>query len=468
MNKTLNTMTRKIIPLLLSSLLLNYSCKKETSDVKTESKQQLLENDDYHLFAKSFAKIIDNQEIKLLLKEKALEQFDGDYDVLVKTFVNTRLSNNQTILDLLLDNNSDIKTIIDNNPLLTIYVPELQIFNANEWDVEKTTPIVAVRNTDSNSEDVIAYDNVNSIVTLQKKIEPTIPTILIKENERVSFIDNNSVQLATEKVKSKTSATSTSRAGGSWRIVPPLAPRIQEAINKNIPLMNIRDYVYYGIDPNNNVTKGQLKSDYAEHIISIELTDKMVLDKIADWGEGNLEIKITVNIPQKSGTALQINKAIFCKKEDFYQAPSGRTPGFMKPYRGFDPIQITTWDNYNLGNLWAFHIEEYDNGEEKTETQVIENSFTIEGGGSFEANILGIFKLGFSGKGSGVEKRTSTFTMKSTNNSDNLYDAVLNYLEPVAIKEGTGTRTEYKPYYLNTGAIKVRVEPYPTGGIPST
>ncbi|MEN5058070.1 hypothetical protein [Sphingobacterium kitahiroshimense] len=463
-------MTRKIIPLLLSSLLLTYGCKKETSDVKTESKQQISGNDDYHLFAKSFAKIIDNQEIKLLLKEKALEQFDGDYDVLVKTFVNSRLANNQTILDLLIDDNSNIKTIIDNNPLLTIYVPELQIFNANNWDVKKTTPIVAVRNTDSNSEDVIAYDNANSIVTLQKKIEPTIPTILIKENERVSFINSNTVQLTTEKIKSKTSAISSSRGEGSWRSVPPLAPRIQEAINKNIPLSNIRDYVYYGIDPINNVTKGELRSDYSEHIISIELTDKMVLDKIADWGEGNLEIKIMINIPQRNGSPLQITKAIFCKKEDLYQAPTARTPGYMKPYRGFEPIPITPWDNYNLGNIWTFHAEEFDNGEERTDTKTVENSFATENSGSFAIEFAKIFKLGFSAKNTETTKVTSTVTIKSTNNSDNLYDALLNYLEPIAIKDTQPVRGSfiYNPFYLNTGAIKIRVEPYPTGGIPST
>jgi hypothetical protein len=116
--------------------------------------------------------------------------------------------------------------------------------------------------------------------------------------------------------------------------------------------------------------------------------------------------------------------------------------------------------------MWTFHAEEFDEGEERTTTETIENTFTKEGGGSFEVTLNEIFKIGLSGKASKVERKTSTFTMKSTNNSDNMYDAILNYLEPVAQLEKVGRDSyQYRPYYLNTGAIKIRVEPYPTGGL---
>ncbi|MDQ1151641.1 hypothetical protein [Sphingobacterium zeae] len=456
-------MRKKLYFTFFSLLSLTYSCQKDkTSNQETNQIIQEFTQDNYHTFAKSLAKIIDNKEIKAALKAKALEKFDGDYDVLVKDFVLVKLKDGNSVLDLLTEQNEEIRSIIANNPLLTIYVPELTIFSANNWDTEKTTPIIAIRNNKGGNK-IYAYNTRLNIIELDKKIEPTIPTILVKSNERLPFIDNESVQIVNSKPFSKIASD---RTGSDRSKDMGFAPRIEEAISKGLPLSNIRDYVYYGLDPKNNILKGELNSqNYAEHIRAIELTSKAVLDKIADWGEGDLEIKITVNIPQRDGTPLQISKAIFCKKTDLYQEPTSRKEGFVRLFVGFDPIQIATWDNYNLGNLWTFHAEEFDEGEERTSTETIENTFTKEGGGSFEVTLKEIFKIGLSGKVSEVERKTTTFTMKSTNNSDNLYGAILNYLEPIAIADGTGN---YNPYYLNTGAIKIRVEPYPTGGIPPT
>jgi len=468
-------MKKRLYFICFSLLCLTYSCQKDkTNNQETNQIPQELTQDNYHTFAKSLAKVIDNKEIKAALKTKALEKFDGDYDVLVKDFALIKLKDGTSILDLLTKEDKTIKTIIENNPLLTIYVPKLKIFDANNWDIDNITPIVAVRNLHPDSTEINAYDHNNKIVRLKKTTEPNIATILIKKNEIVPFLNDKSTQVVRAKsfdsVLSVNKATSNNKRASSernWRVLDPLAPKVLEAIDKNIPLSNIRDYVYYGLNPNENINKSVLTGyDYAEHIISIELTSELVLDKIADWGEGNLEIKIVVNIPQQNGTPLQINKVIFCTKDDLYQAPTHRVPGYVKPFVGFDPIQIATWDNYNLGNMWTFHAEEFDEGEERTTTETIENTFTKEGGGSFEVTLKEIFKIGLSGKTSTVEKKTSTFTMKSTNNSDNMYDAILNYLEPVAHLEKVGRDSyQYRPYYLNTGAIKIRVEPYPTAGL---
>jgi hypothetical protein len=467
-------MRRELYFTFLSLIFLIYSCQKDkTNNQETNQIPQELTQDNYHTFAKSLAKVIDNKEIKAALKTKALEKFDGDYDVLVKDFVLIKLKDGKSILDLLAKQNEEVRSIIANNPLLTIYVPELKIFSANNWDTEKTTPIVAVRNNNGSNK-IYAYNTRLNIVELDKKIEPTNPTILVKTNERLPLINDESTQViiaksfdSTSSVNKAASVNNRASSNRNWRVLDPLAPKVLEAINKNIPLSNIRDYVYYGLNPNENINESKLTGyDYAEHIISIQLTDELVLNKIADWGEGDLEIKITVNIPQQNGTPLQINKVIFCTKDELYQPPSGRTAGYLKPFVGFDPIQIATWDNYNLGNMWTFHAEEFDEGEERTTTETIENTFTKEGGGSFEVTLNEIFKIGLSGKASKVERKTSTFTMKSTNNSDNMYDAILNYLEPVAQLEKVGRDSyQYRPYYLNTGAIKIRVEPYPTGGL---
>lgn len=460
-------MKRKLYFICFSLLCIIYGCQKDNLNSEEVSLISQNTEEDYDTFAKSFASVIDNKEVRAALKVKALEKFDGDYDVLVKDFVLLKLKDGRSILDLLNEKNKSIKSIIENNPLLTIFVPKLEIFTAETWNTEKEIPIVALRNLSAVTNEIIAYDINNNVIKLDKRKEPEIPTILIKQNEIVPIISDKNTQVIKPKSYRKNgSIVAKANSQRNWRVLDPLAPRVLEAINKNIPLTNIRDYVYYGLDPSNNVTKSKLTGyDYAEHIISIELTDKLVLDKIADWGEGNLEIKITVNMLQKDGTVLKLNKALFPTKDDLYQPPVGRNAGYLKPFVSFEPIALTTWDNYTLGNMWTFHAEEVDSGDEKTEVKTIENTFTVEGGGSFEANIIGIFKLGFSGKGSSIEKKTETVTIKSTNNSDDLYDAMLNYLEPVAKLEKVGRESYvYRPHYLNTGAIKIRVEPYPTGG----
>lgn len=170
-------------------------------------------------FAESLAKaLFANKDLRRLVKEEALKQFDKDYDVIYQLVKNKRITptdytgknNGKTDKSILskssqastfrnailpfFKNEAELIEIEQKIPLLTIFVPELPLgyFSAENWDVNDETqvPDVAFRLNTTNDIPVIGREGNNYVI--EAELTPGFPIIVIKENERVRVKKNNS------------------------------------------------------------------------------------------------------------------------------------------------------------------------------------------------------------------------------------------------------------------------------------
>ncbi|MBG6112002.1 hypothetical protein IWX84_002897 [Flavobacterium sp. CG_9.10] len=168
-------------------------------------------------FAESLANaLLANKDLRRLVKEEALKQFDKDYDVMYQLVKNKSLmptdyngiSNGKVAKSTLITssqattfrqallpffkNEAELIEIEQKLPLLSIFVPELPLgyFSAETWDVndENQVPDVAFRLNTTNDVPVIGKDGKNYVI--EAALTPGFPIIVIKENERMRVKQN--------------------------------------------------------------------------------------------------------------------------------------------------------------------------------------------------------------------------------------------------------------------------------------
>lgn len=258
-------------------------------------------------FAESLANaLVANKDLRRLVKEEALKQFDKDYDVMYQLVKNKSLTpidyngkNNGKIDKSIFSKSSQATTfrqallpffkneeelleIEQKLPLLTIFVPDLPLgtFSAKTWDVndENQVPDVALRLNTTNDVPVIGKDGNNYVI--EAELTPGFPIIVIKENERVRVKKNSN---------NKTAKLATVGFEDFEYIDDNFDP---DASNPNPPIVNNntidqflidsynvwegyaaggwqRDYIYFGLTP--NIPSGKVTGKYREFITHFAL-----------------------------------------------------------------------------------------------------------------------------------------------------------------------------------------------------
>ncbi|MFS2867418.1 hypothetical protein AAH025_20595 [Bacteroides fragilis] len=271
-----------------------YENKEEYEKVTTKSlnnKEQLLER-----FATILSKTIyENSDIRLFLKSEAIKQFDKNYDILYY-LIKDKLVNGKSIRDLLITYSSEeeITTIEEHIPLLNILIPEISFFNINAENMnidDKEIP-VAIAKKDKN----ILYLNGKKELELDKGEIPNFHTFVVNENNRV-IIPNTITRNTSKKIifKSPNFDGSTERSTRSIdcesEYVGEKAIQAFSYFNKDDGSINQkafqRDYIYYGITPNNR--SGSLNRSVSEYISYLEINPKLYF-KIADQRVPNQDI----------------------------------------------------------------------------------------------------------------------------------------------------------------------------------
>ncbi|HVI48839.1 MAG TPA: hypothetical protein VM802_28475, partial [Chitinophaga sp.] len=183
----------KILNLLtLVSLFIFVSCRKNVSEkAETNISMKSLDHDrEMTDFAKVLAKSLTDINVRSLIKQEAEKMFDKDYDVLYGLAKDLPDVTGKTLNEQIVkfsNNPSQFNSIVNQLPLLTIYVPVLDNFDAKKWNIDGQIPIVAVRNTEDrkNGKPLLAYDADGNEIKLDYKVKPDRPIIVIKDNERV-------------------------------------------------------------------------------------------------------------------------------------------------------------------------------------------------------------------------------------------------------------------------------------------
>lgn len=105
----------------------------------------------------------ESANLREFLKNEALKKFNGDYDILYNYVKDHKVGNStfRNILKSYYINESDLIEIENTVPSLTIFVPSLpkNSFSAENWNISRDIPLVAVRLLDNNKTPLISYNS---------------------------------------------------------------------------------------------------------------------------------------------------------------------------------------------------------------------------------------------------------------------------------------------------------------------
>jgi hypothetical protein len=184
-------------------LLNAYTLEKSSGD---EQRNAVVDEILLKYFAMAVAKSLKHPEICKIIKTKAGEKFDGDYDVLWGQIKNTRISGQEMremVNSRFSDRTRQVLTmeIIEEVPLLQVSLP----VNFDDWD-GKSAILVAytpLTTDDMEWEEIIAYDADLKEHILDAKTEPDFPVMVIGINERIEY-NKTTLAKTGEKILAKT------------------------------------------------------------------------------------------------------------------------------------------------------------------------------------------------------------------------------------------------------------------------
>lgn len=456
------------------------SCKKNDLDTQIPQSQNVTEaplNHEDRLrteFGKILAKAVNDGDVRRLLKEESMKQFDNDYDVLFQMVKDKALKpTGITFMQYLnsLAGSNDLMRYVDKDlPLVTILVPSLRNFSAEKWDVSIEIPSVAVVNSNHSEKkkmSLVAFDYKGNTLSMASNEEPNNPVIVVKENERVVVAKNADARLNIESnlihensenffyLLDESFDRRKTKENGSSRMLlfgTQTDQRVKDAFTLNAASQ--RDYVYYNILTSTG--QGPLNSNYAEYLYGMKFANTSAPgyvndDPTTDWSDGALEFQIDVLFFNGSSALSRVSKVVNVPIRDLTHQ------GELFQYSFPSPIMIATWDLQAMGDTWKYVVNELDPGTVTTQTHTSSSSFG--GNFTFEATILKIIKTGF---GINFTSSSSTSTqVQLTTGSDFCGEAVVNFLNPVIVQTHLlfGFLPADEIETPNTGTVELLVAP---------
>jgi len=168
-------------------------------------------NSDLANFTKTVAKGLSDVDFRLFIKNEAIKQFDGDYDILLASNYENKILtksansaktlysflssiNNNTLKSASSTNNAFLDSLIIKYPLLQISIPETFNSSAENWDAASEEILVTFLPSDYDEKTtsfLTAYDSNGNTTQISAKEEPIKPVIVISLNERLQYHDIN-------------------------------------------------------------------------------------------------------------------------------------------------------------------------------------------------------------------------------------------------------------------------------------
>ncbi len=493
----------KTLSLLGLLFILLISCDKDSSEIHTDdlnlSKEYYTYEDRLQLkFSDIFSKAIkDSKELRNLIKNESLKQFDNDHDVLYQLVKDSKVEG--VSLSEYLSKYSDEKNIIaeieSKLPLLTILVPELPDFNAGSWDIDSEVPKIAVLKSNG----IVLMENLEDTFSEYPSYAiPTFPTLVIKKNERVKVSDSGLLK-------------SSGNNGVSFDFIDQcFNPQNNENILKssgldesffdpaiinayNLGMEWHRDHIYYGLT--NTTLKGEFRPNYSEYLTNFILegdysswfdkisdqagdpkqNDNLSIDQISSkekclqyfWTDGAFEFQVRVLINSKNGMGSTLTKYFSAKPNELIEVTEWETRYIGYPFKHniylpkkvinkyYNPnLELLAWDLENYGMAWKFSIYEIDSSQELTETAEISSVYAM----NFNLESTVKKKVGLKFGGSNTETHKSSCVIKTKLESDDLGEAILSFNEPIIISKESSTN-HYNTREITTGWCSFSIIP---------
>ncbi|MFK7926474.1 MAG: hypothetical protein AB8H47_31285 [Bacteroidia bacterium] len=179
--------------LLLAGLVLIPACQNPADDFIPAKAENITDADITAAMdqaAPVVAEMLNDIEVRNLVKEYALKQFDGDYDVLYKDLAIQQLRKSETFgqrftskLAAQVGSEVEAERLINMIPRFHISVP----VNAEKWDTESFVPSVVVSPfhlDESEYETYQGYAADGRAISLSSRVDPAVPVVALGVNER--------------------------------------------------------------------------------------------------------------------------------------------------------------------------------------------------------------------------------------------------------------------------------------------
>lgn len=438
--------------LLVCCMSLAACSRKKDPDIQPPSAESLSAS-----FAQALAYALQETDVRLFLKEEALKQSDGDFDVLYALVKDRKLADGRTFEAVLARyaGKADIAAWTTGRPLLTIFVPELKNFSAASWE-DQVPDVVVDDNHLVKSAGLTTFSAGKDPYRISAGTAPDFPVVVVKENERMvaksktaageeSFVERQSQKVVWE------TATHRYYVVGDQDLTyspPRFTPPRQLIWRFDQPdsYSGQRDWLYYSIFPAQGFQDGQMSTGYREHIRNIRLTSAAAINVIRDrWTEGKLEIHFVLWRVNRGGVLQGLLKTASCPPAEL--VGEGGTLSEMDP-----DLELAGWDVRNEGDEWKFSVWEYDPG-----TPVLRDvSASTTFGNNFQERNGMFWK---SGTGNGKEPafgRSGKETIRLTSGTSELGEVRLSFGAPVILKR-SGENLEMSA--ISTGAVTFVVAP---------
>ncbi|MGM0642037.1 MAG: DUF3103 family protein [Thermotogota bacterium] len=361
-------------------MLIILSCEKEHDELQESNfKEKIVlnkENPKLHDFAKLIAKSMEDEKGRLFIKNEALKEFDGDFDILFSKFKNKKLDNSslkatsfrtyENYLKRFYEFNNDIKSeddyelflnsLIEKYPLLQISIPEIYEGSTEKWETTNYIPLVAILPDNYNEETtkvISAYDINGNVTYLNINKIPEKPVLVIGQNERLVAIKKEDVNLKNNK-----------------KIIQD--PCLQFYYETN-------NYEYYiPIDCGGGGSTGGGGSDdpptydrdnnnNKDQLYKARFTSKTAFRQVEPWPKGRPEFKVIITYIEKIGSNYEtktITKIL--SKSDWITRYVLWTDLKTKHIN----LPIITWDKEKIGNSMKYTWIEQDNSNSTTELNI--------------------------------------------------------------------------------------------------
>lgn len=349
---------------------------------------------------------LDDKNFLSFLKNEACNQFDGDYDILIASSLEkpiqsgeeTLKSENTTFYNYLSNkrallksysNESILDSIVRYCPLMQISIPELEDGSTENWDVANTDVYIVFLNSEfdeSTSSYVQAFDKNGMSHQLSLDTLPTLPVIVISNNERLSVSN----------LKNYDTNVYYSNEYYTYRFL-------------DCENVELKSY-----DRDSNTKKDVL---YKAKFVS-----KAAFRQVETWPNGRPEFKVIIAFSEKNGTNVTAGTMEKILSKDGWIKRYVVTVKLLTKTLN---IPIFSWDKDIYGLKMKYHWIEQDNG---NGTKEINTSLTNK----FSDNM------------------TYTTTVKSnvSNTDDDAGEAIVEYMDKTT-EDGTWYSTGIVEFCIN-------------------
>lgn len=373
--------------------ILVLSCAKQEMEIGLSSNKDLTPAEAQIEFAEILSKAISQDaELRKFIKEEALKQFDMDYDVFYPYVRDSKVNENNSFRELLLNYTSEerMEEIERVLPLLTIYVPDYSwvgAFSPEKWDTADNEIVVAVKD----EEDLKILYNGETVGILDKNQFADFPLLVIKDNERLRVNTYNTksgegtYQFISDAFNPAYNVPQTKSWDYHYETVhdieepdyylsaSELDSRVIAAYNEygDTPNRYHRDYIYYGIT--NEKSSGTYNSYYKEFIYKIKISEP-TSGSLYDTTEGEF---IDGNFPDSYEKKVEKNKYTIDELRNLDFRIEGKLELRVYAVLGNKNGEIITEeDTYNVAMEDLFDFEKIYVGERDTNVILWRKKYT--------------------------------------------------------------------------------------------